>query len=81
MIDFTQPNEYQYWTAVNDNVMGGISTGLFTYDGNVSQFTGELSLANNGGFSSVNRTISPLTMSPVLNPKPKKQKIKLKIKK
>lgn len=62
MIDFTQPNEYQYWTAVNDNVMDGISTGLFTYDGNVSQFTGELSLANNGGFSSVNRTISPLTI-------------------
>lgn len=61
MIDFTQPNEHQYWTAVNDNVMGGISTGKFTYDGSVSQFTGELSLDNNGGFSSVNRSVSPLT--------------------
>ncbi|MCG3863683.1 CIA30 family protein [Photobacterium sp. Ph6] len=61
MIDFTQPNEHQYWTAVNDNVMGGISTGQFTYDGSVSQFTGELSLDNNGGFSSVNRSVSPLT--------------------
>ncbi len=61
MIDFTQPNEHQYWTAVNDNVMGGISSGHFIYDGSVSQFTGELSLANNGGFSSVNRSVSTLT--------------------
>ncbi|WP_230627067.1 CIA30 family protein [Photobacterium angustum] len=61
MIDFTQPNEHQYWTTVNDDVMGGISTGKFSYDGSISQFTGELSLANNGGFSSVNRLLPPLT--------------------
>ncbi|NOH95787.1 CIA30 family protein [Vibrio sp. 99-70-13A1] len=57
MIDFTHPNEQYLWTATNDNVMGGISTGRFIYDGQLSQFTGELSLANNGGFSSVNRRI------------------------
>lgn len=57
MIDFTHPNEQYMWTATNDNVMGGISTGRFIYDGQLSQFTGELSLANNGGFSSVNRRI------------------------
>lgn len=61
MMDFTSPKEYERWSAVNDNVMGGISTGQFTYDGSVSQFTGELSLDNNGGFSSVNRTVAPLT--------------------
>ncbi|WP_408669389.1 CIA30 family protein [Photobacterium angustum] len=61
MMDFTSQKEYKLWTAVNDNVMGGISTGQFTYDGSVSQFTGELSLANNGGFSSVNRLLPPLT--------------------
>ncbi|MEZ9914160.1 CIA30 family protein [Vibrio breoganii] len=61
MIDFTQPNEYQQWQAVNDNVMGGISQGGFTFDGNHSLFEGELSLANNGGFSSINRSIAPLS--------------------
>ncbi|PMM00326.1 CIA30 family protein [Vibrio breoganii] len=61
MIDFTQPNEHQQWQAVNDNVMGGISQGHFTFDGNYSLFEGELSLANNGGFSSINRSIEPLS--------------------
>ncbi|OBS99256.1 exonuclease [Vibrio lentus] len=57
MIDFTQASEHQKWTATNDNVMGGISTGGFIYDGGISQFRGELSLENNGGFSSINRSV------------------------
>lgn len=57
MIDFTQASEHQNWTATNDNVMGGISTGGFIYDDGISQFRGELSLENNGGFSSVKRSI------------------------
>ncbi|MEZ9244204.1 CIA30 family protein [Vibrio lentus] len=57
MIDFTQPKEYQNWTATNDDVMGGISTGGFIYDDGISQFRGELSLENNGGFSSINRSV------------------------
>ncbi|WP_372134131.1 MULTISPECIES: CIA30 family protein [unclassified Vibrio] len=57
MIDFTQPNEHKNWTATNDNVMGGISTGELVYEGETSQFKGELSLENNGGFSSVKRSI------------------------
>ncbi|WP_318509594.1 CIA30 family protein [Photobacterium leiognathi] len=60
MMDFTNPNEYKQWTAVNDNVMGGISTGKLSYDGQLSLFTGELSFANNGGFSSVNRALTSL---------------------
>lgn len=60
MIDFTKPTEYQKWLAVNDNVMGGISMGRLTYDGKSSQFQGELSLVNNGGFSSIKRSIEPL---------------------
>ena len=44
------------WVAVNDGVMGGRSQGgPALVDGNL-QFRGELSLANNGGFSSV-RTV------------------------
>lgn len=57
MIDFTQPKEYQNWAATNDNVMGGISTGGFIYDDGISRFRGELSLENNGGFSSIKRSI------------------------
>ena len=60
MIDFTQPNEHQKWAATNDNVMGGISTGGFIYDDGVSQFRGELSLENNGGFSSINRSVESI---------------------
>ncbi|MFL7034977.1 CIA30 family protein [Vibrio lentus] len=60
MIDFTQPQEYQNWAATNDNVMGGISTGGFIYDDGISQFRGELSLENNGGFSSINRSVESI---------------------
>ena len=63
MIDFTQPDEYQQWQATNDNVMGGISQGQITFDGQSSRFYGELSLANNGGFSSISRPIAPLPVS------------------
>lgn len=40
--------------------MGGISIGQITYDGELSRFQGELSLVNNGGFSSIKRSIEPL---------------------
>ncbi len=61
MIDFTQASEHQNWTVINDNVMGGISTGGFIYLDNMSRFRGELSLENNGGFSSVKRSIESPT--------------------
>ncbi|MEO9494721.1 CIA30 family protein [Vibrio splendidus] len=57
MIDFTQASEHQNWTVTNDDVMGGISTGELIYLNNMSRFRGELSLENNGGFSSVKRSI------------------------
>lgn len=60
MIDLTQPREYQRWQATNDNVMGGISQGEMTFDGQSSRFSGEISLANNGGFSSINRPLGSL---------------------
>ncbi len=60
MIDLTRPNEHQQWKATNDNVMGGVSQGQLTFDGESSRFWGEISLDNNGGFSSINRAIDPL---------------------
>ena len=61
MIDFTQASEHQNWTVTNDDVMGGISTGELIYLDNMRQFRGELSLENNGGFSSVKRSIESPT--------------------
>ncbi len=65
MIDFTQASEHQKWSAINDNVMGGISTGGLIYDGKQSLFKGDLSLENNGGFSSINRSLESL--NPTVN--------------
>jgi NADH dehydrogenase [ubiquinone] 1 alpha subcomplex assembly factor 1 len=41
------------WVAVNDGVMGGLSRGAPEISGGRLRFAGVLSLANNGGFSSV----------------------------
>ena len=41
------------WRSVNDWVMGGLSSGGMIQVGETLVFTGELSLENNGGFSSV----------------------------
>ena len=41
------------WVAVNDGVMGGRSSGAPALVNGMLQFTGVLSLENNGGFSSV----------------------------
>lgn len=62
MIDLSQPNEYKQWRTTNDNVMGGISQGSLSFDGQSSAFFGDLSLVNNGGFSSIARSIEPLPM-------------------
>jgi len=41
------------WLAINDDVMGGRSAGGVTLGDGVLLFSGKLSLANNGGFSSI----------------------------
>jgi monofunctional biosynthetic peptidoglycan transglycosylase len=45
------------WRAVNDGVMGGISSGGMVRVDEVLRFEGMLSLENNGGFASVRRLI------------------------
>ncbi|MGB0935928.1 MAG: CIA30 family protein [Colwellia sp.] len=60
MIDFSSPTEHQNWFVTNDNVMGGKSLGGINFKGASTVFSGEISLDNNGGFSSVFRPISPL---------------------
>ena len=50
--DFSE-NDLLSWSIVDDTVMGGRSRGSFKINNNVGEFKGYLSLANNGGFSSV----------------------------
>ncbi len=48
--------EAERWRRVNDNVMGGVSQGqMMLTDRGTGVFQGNLSLENNGGFSSVRR--------------------------
>jgi monofunctional biosynthetic peptidoglycan transglycosylase len=54
LVDFAGPEAAQQWQAVNDGVMGGVSDGRFTItDEKTLEFSGTLSLENNGGFASV----------------------------
>ena len=55
---FADPVEERAWHAVNDGVMGGVSTGAFRLEGGHGVFHGKLSLAHGGGFSSVRRAVS-----------------------
>lgn len=54
IFDFNKDSNIRDWQIVNDGVMGGLSVGKFSLspDG-YGLFKGEISLENNGGFSSV----------------------------
>jgi NADH dehydrogenase [ubiquinone] 1 alpha subcomplex assembly factor 1 len=57
---FTTQTKVNEWRIVNDGVMGGISkSSLVLTDAGHGQFSGHVSLANNGGFASIqlNKTI------------------------
>jgi len=45
------------WRAINDGVMGGVSSGRMVQSGENLRFEGALSLENNGGFASVRRLV------------------------
>lgn len=60
MIDFTEQQNLDSWRITNDAVMGGKSAGRFLLQDDNALFTGDISLDNNGGFSSVSRAIEPL---------------------
>ncbi len=58
ILNFSQDHPHQ-WYAVNDGVMGGLSSSAMKVTGNgTGEFSGILSLENNGGFASV-RTALP----------------------
>ena len=53
LINFDHASQEPRWVAVNDGVMGGRSSGGPVVANGLLRFSGELSLQNNGGFSSV----------------------------
>ena len=54
LIDFSDGSVAKQWLSVNDNVMGGVSEGGFRItDDKTLEFSGNLSLENRGGFTSI----------------------------
>lgn len=54
MYTFSNQTNVKEWNIVNDGVMGGISkSSLKLTDSGQGQFSGNVSLANNGGFASI----------------------------
>ena len=54
LTDFSDESVAKQWISVNDNVMGGISEGRFRISkDNTLVFSGNLSLENRGGFTSI----------------------------
>lgn len=64
IFDFTSSSDIQNWRVVDDVVMGGRSSGEFTLspDGH-GLFSGDVSMENSGGFSSVCYPTSDLPAS------------------
>lgn len=54
VVDFASPAEIGAWSAIDDVVMGGVSSSALVASGEGSAlFTGEISLEHGGGFASV----------------------------
>ncbi|MEL6720110.1 MAG: CIA30 family protein, partial [Bacteroidota bacterium] len=51
-IDFGQKKDGQDWRVIDDGVMGGLSEGRVNFEKDAVSYKGEVSLENNGGFSS-----------------------------
>lgn len=61
---FADDESLEAWRSVNDGVMGGVSKGGFKRtDKETLVFSGELSLANNGGFASIRMNPSDLGLA------------------
>lgn len=58
IFDFRTPTNSTAWQAVNDDVMGGVSTSQFQFLAHGGAvFSGVVSLENNGGFASVRSSV------------------------
>lgn len=62
-IDFGSAKAGSDWSVMNDGVMGGLSKGTGSLTNNSLILKGEISLANNGGFSSIRSQWGTLDLS------------------
>jgi hypothetical protein len=61
LFDFHKDADIGRWNIVDDGVMGGLSAGRFRInDAGHGEFTGTVSLENNGGFSSLRYFFNPI---------------------
>ena len=64
IFDFEDARDIETWGAVNDGVMGGVSDGSVRMtDRGSLQFSGSVSLENNGGFASIRSRRADLDLS------------------
>lgn len=63
MIDFNKSNGSHGWRVLNDNVMGGLSSSQIDLTDNSMKIEGRVSLANNGGFSSIRSAFNSYDLS------------------
>ena len=57
LFEFDNAEAINRWFSVDDSVMGGISASQMSYAGEgIAEFSGDMSLENNGGFASVRYT-------------------------
>lgn len=62
--DFSESRQVDAWVIIDDGVMGGVSQGnWYQEDDEYAVFEGEVSLDNNGGFSSVRVGFRPVDLS------------------
>ena len=64
LFDFADPAAMRGWQVEDDVVMGGVSRGKLTRDdARPPVFRGEVSLENDGGFSSIQNNFDPIDVS------------------
>ncbi len=65
IFDFNEGSNFKDWIVIDDVVMGGKSSGSFEIDENGNGvFKGDISLENNGGFSSVRHNVGKVVATP-----------------
>ncbi|MEM6428171.1 MAG: CIA30 family protein [Deinococcota bacterium] len=64
LFEFDSADSVTNWVSVDDRVMGGVSVSQMSYAGDgLALFSGNMSLANNGGFASVRLTDNVYNLS------------------
>lgn len=62
--NFNHETEIKNWEVVNDSVMGGLSKGRLEQKNDYGHFFGTVSLKNNGGFTSIRKTMAAIDLQP-----------------